>query len=231
MNSTSTQVAPNSHLEPIGTKLRNRRRELGLTLQEIADGANLSVGFISQLERGITSPSLSSLAAIAKVLNSEIADFLVVPGGDSSLTRSNKRETYTLNEDSLIYERLTSKFPGHVLSGVIMIEQPGHRSPPIRHEGEEFYYVLKGSITCEIGGKRTVLGPGDSIHFNSNRLHSTWNHTLEAASILVICTMEIFGDTENDQHELSSSSGKSGRDERNHSTLTKQGGKEDAKNK
>lgn len=201
MNSVSAQVAFSSNLEPIGTKVRNRRRELGLTLQEIADGANLSVGFISQLERDLTSPSLSSLAAIAQVLKAEIADFLVVPGGDSSLTRSNKREPYTLNEGSLIYERLTSKFPGHVLSGVIMKEEPGHRSPPMRHEGEEFFFVLEGSITCEIGGERTVLEPGDSIHFNSNELHSTWNHTLETASILVICTMEIFGDTDNDKSE------------------------------
>ncbi len=214
MNSISAQVVLNSNLEPIGTKVRNRRRELGLTLQEIADGANLSVGFISQLERDLTSPSLSSLAAIARVLEAEIADFLVVPGGDSSLTRSNKREPYTLNEGSLIYERLTSKFPGHVLSGVIMKEEPGHRSPPMRHEGEEFFFVLEGSITCEIGGDRTVLGPGDSIHFNSNELHSTWNHTLETASILVICTMDIFGDTDHNKSEPNNGSkGETRRDE------------------
>ena len=214
MNTSAAQVAPNHNLEPIGTKIRNRRRELGLTLQEIADAANLSVGFISQLERDLTSPSLSSLAAIARALRTEIAEFLVVPGGDSSLTRSNNRETYAFNEGSLIYERLTSKFPGHILRGVIVKEKPGHRSPPMRHEGEEFYYVLEGSITCEIEGERTVLGPGDSIHFNSNDLHSTWNHTLETASILTICTMEIFGDSQNDQSGSESDPlGKSGRNE------------------
>ncbi|MDE2739247.1 MAG: cupin domain-containing protein [Paracoccaceae bacterium] len=195
MASTSEQTKPGHNLEPIGIKVRNRRRELGLTLQELADETNLSVGFISQLERDLTSPSLSSLATIARTLKAEIADFLVVPGGESSLTRSDKREPYTINEGSLIYERLTSRFPGHKLSGVIMKEEPGHRSPPMRHEGEEFFYVLEGSITCEVGGKRTILKEGDSIHFNSNELHSTWNHTLQTASILVICTMEIFGDT------------------------------------
>ena len=212
MSSVSAQTVQDSNLEPIGTKIRNRRRELGLTLQEIADGANLSVGFISQLERDLTAPSLSSLAAIARVLKSEIADFLVVPGGDSSLTRSNKREAYTLNEGSLIYERLTSKFPGHLLSGVIMKKEPGHKIPPMRHEGEELFFVLEGSITCEIGGERTVLGSGDSIHFNSNELHSSWNHTLETAKILSICTMDIFGDTEHNHFGPNAGSkGKSGR--------------------
>lgn len=213
MGSTSAQMAQEHNLEPIGIKVRDRRRELGLTLQEIADATNLSVGFISQLERDLTAPSLSSLATIARVLKAEIADFLVVPGGDSSLTRLNKREPYTLNQGSLIYERLTSKFPGHVLSGVIMKEEPGHRSPPMCHEGEEFFFVLEGSITCEVGGEKTVLTQGDSIHFNSNEMHSTWNHTLETASILVICTMDIFGDTDSTQIELLGSKREKGRNE------------------
>ena len=54
--------------DPLGTRLRDRRQSLGLTLKEVADQAGLSVGFISQIERGITIPSLTSLINVCRVL-------------------------------------------------------------------------------------------------------------------------------------------------------------------
>ena len=93
-------------LEPIGSKLRQKRLELGLTLQDVADGASLSVGFISQLERDLTWPSLSSLAAISQVLQVNINDLLAMPGGTSAATRSGKRRTYPLESRDFAYERI-----------------------------------------------------------------------------------------------------------------------------
>ncbi len=195
--STNTaRIEPECEFEPIGTKIRDRRQALGMTLQDIAEQASLSVGFISQLERDLTSPSLSSLVAITKALKSEIGDFLVMPDGDSSLTRSRSRPAYTISENSVIYERLTTRFSGHILNGVIVNEPPGYRHEPSQHEGEELFYVLKGAITVEVAGERTILEEGDSIHFSSEKLHSTWNHTTETARMLVIITMDLFGDSE-----------------------------------
>ena len=191
--SQAQQVA-NEPLETLGSNLRNRRRELGLTLQDVADGAKLTAGFISQLERNLTAPSISSLAAIARVLKSDMADFFVMPGGDSPTTRAEERRNYTLDETRTKYERISAGFEGHVLNGVIVHEQPGYRSEAIRHEGEELFYVLNGSITVELDGKAIVLKAGDSIHFNSDQRHSTWNHTSEVASILIVVTMDIFGE-------------------------------------
>ena len=182
-------------LETLGSNLRNRRQALGLTLQDVADGANLTAGFISQLERNLTSPSISSLAAIARVLQSDLAEFFTIPGSDSLTTRASQRKNYTLDETRTRYERISSSFRGHVLNAVIVHEQPGYRSEAIRHEGEELFYVLTGSITVELDGKAVVLKAGDSIHFDSNEQHSTWNHTSEVASILMVVTMDVFGDT------------------------------------
>ena len=193
-NKAQARQVPNEPLETLGSNLRNRRRELGLTLQDVADGAKLTAGFISQLERNLTAPSLSSLAAIARVLKSDLADFFVVPGGDSLTTRAEERRNYTLDETRSKYERISSGFDGHVMNGVIVHEQPGYRSEAIRHEGEELFYVLRGSITVELDSRAIVLKAGDSIHFSSDQRHSTWNHTSEVASILIVVTMDIFGE-------------------------------------
>lgn len=180
--------------DPLGQRLRARRRELSLTLKEVADAAGLSVGFISQVERGLTVPSLSSLASIAGVLGSHVTTFLAQPEGKTPHTRHNERPVYAVDKAALSYERLSTTFPGSVLNSVIVHEPPGYRSEPIQHVGEEMFFVLQGAITIEVENETTVLEAGDSIHFASMRRHSSWNHTAEPATILHVCTMDVFGD-------------------------------------
>ena len=88
--------APSNFSEQeLGTKIRERRRELGLTMQFVADQAGLSIGFISQVETGHSSPSLSSLAAISKVLQMPVAHFLEQPPeGDQPVTRRATRQSF-----------------------------------------------------------------------------------------------------------------------------------------
>lgn len=179
---------------PLGMRLRHRRRELGLTLKEVAHGAGLSVGFISQIERGITSPSLSSLVAVSHVLKVDVGEFLSQPRGDEPLTRHDRRTVYAISENSVTYERVSTAFPGNLLRSVIIHEPPGHRSEPIAHEGEEMMFVLEGAITVEINGERNILEANDSIHFRSSRIHSTWNHTDRWATVLWVGTMDVFGE-------------------------------------
>ena len=179
---------------PLGARLRERRQELRLTLKEVADAAGLSVGFISQIERGITTPSLSSLVGVSRVLKMHVSEFLAQPRGAAPLTRRSERPHYAVGGNSLTYERLSASFPGNVLRSVIIHEPPGHRSEPIAHEGEEIFFILEGSLTVEVEGERVVLNVGDSIHFPSTRTHSTWNHTSSPTDILHTCTMDVFGD-------------------------------------
>jgi transcriptional regulator with XRE-family HTH domain len=189
-----SQQAVGTDYEPLATRLRTRRQALGLTLKEVADRAGLSVGFISQIERGITTPSLSSLVAVARVLGVHVSDFLSQPKVTAPTTRHDERPHYAIGGSSFTYERLSSTFPGNVLRSVIIHEPPGYRSEPITHEGEEIFFILDGSITVEVEGDRFVLQTGDSIHFPSTRTHSTWNHTEWSATILHTCTMDVFGD-------------------------------------
>lgn len=182
----------------LGEKLRKRRKLRKLTMQRVADEAGLSVGFISQVERNLTVPSLSSLASIARVLGAHISTFLDQPGSDSDTTRHDSRISYTTGNKGLSYERLSASFAGSTLRSVLVHEKPGSRGEPISHEGEELMLVLKGQLTVELDGSRTLLNEGDSIHFDSRRTHSTWNHTSEVTTIIWCGTMDIFGEGEPD---------------------------------
>ncbi|MCY4542669.1 MAG: XRE family transcriptional regulator [Rhodobacteraceae bacterium] len=177
----------------LAANIRSRRQELGLTLQDVADVTNLSVGFISQVERNLTSPSLSSLAALSRTLGTRTADLFEVSDSGSSTTRSGHRPAYRLEENGISYERVSTGFPGNVLNAVIANMQPGYRSEEISHEGEELFYVIRGSLTVELDGNASVLKTGDTIHFHSGCRHSAWNHTSQAATVLITCTMELFG--------------------------------------
>lgn len=177
-----------------------------MSMQTVADAAGLSVGFISQVERGLTPPSLSSLVGIAEVLQTPISDFLSQPTAQGT-TRGDGRVQYSVDANGVRYERLSSSFPGSLLYSVIVHEPPGHRGEPISHRGEEMFFVLKGEVTVEIEGQIEVLKTGDSKHFDSTRVHSTWNHTDEPISILWAGTMDIFGDAPSPIHNSASVNG------------------------
>lgn len=184
----------------LGSRLRARRKALGLTMQQVADAAGLTVGFISQIERGLASPSLSSLTNVARVLDMDAGTLFAQPPSTGEITMAGQRPVYGLDPSNMSYERISSAFPGHTLRGVLIHEAPGHRSEPIRHEGEEMFYILQGALTVEIDSQRNVLKAGDSIHFASTRVHSSWNHTDLPTTILHVCTMDVFGDSPRADH-------------------------------
>jgi len=185
----------------LGEALRTRRKELGLTMQIVADSAGLSVGFISQVERGITAPSLASLVSLAEVLKTDISSFLQQPPKAGQTTRKSSRDAYSVVGADVSYERLSTTFEGSQLHSVIVHEPPGHRAEPISHRGEEMFYIIDGEITVEIDGDVEILRKGDSIHFNSRRVHSIWNHSAQTSSILWCGTMDVFGDAPAPMHK------------------------------
>ena len=145
MEKTYTIIQEDSE-NTLGEKLRLRRKELKLSMKEVAISCGLSIGFISQVERGLTSPSLTSLTSIANFLKSDVSNFLSQPKSKSSITRHQERDVYTINKNGLQYERLSDSFPGQTLNSVIIHELPGHRTESVSHEGEEFFYILEGAI-------------------------------------------------------------------------------------
>ena len=200
MNQVKPDAAPvtaEPALAPLGERLRVRRKQLKLTLQDVADKAGFSVGFISQIERGITVPSLVSLVGVCRALDLEIGSFFQQPKNESPVTRHDNRLVYGLGQAgqaAVSYERLSASFPGNVLRSTLIHEPPGYRSEPMSHEGEEIFFIVSGALTIEIDGDRMILEAGDTVHFPSTRTHTTWNHTTEPTTIFHTCTMDVFGD-------------------------------------
>jgi len=192
-NSESTSIN-------LGKSLRAKRKKLGLTMQCVADAAGLSVGFISQVERGITTPSLGSLTTLAKVLQTDTRDFLNPP---ELVQTDHLRSSETNFSDStnIAYERLSTKFAGSTLHSVIINEPPGFRHEPTSHNGEELFFVVQGELTVELEGDKKILCEGESVHFNSQRVHSVWNHSTKNASIMWCGTTDIFAESASPIHK------------------------------
>ena len=197
-DSHQTPAAANADARPdasLGARLRARRKAQRLTLHQVADAAGLSIGFISQVERDLAAPSLSSLAAIAAALSAPVGAFLHAPAPEAGgLTHAAARMPFHVTTGGAGYERLSTRFPGSTLRALLVHQPPGPRPEPMRHPGEELFLILSGALSVELEGVSSLLARGDSIHFDSRRQHSVWNHTTAPATMLWCGTMDLFDD-------------------------------------
>ena len=165
-------------------------------MQDVAERAHLSIGFISQVERGLATPSLSSLINLASVLKLSVSHFLNedAQGGGAEPQGS----TFSIGGGAIRYRRVGEAGPGCRLNSLLMLVPPGYRSEPIEHEGEEMLFVLKGTIVVCVDGRETTIGPGEAAHHASDRRHSIHNPTGEDAEVLWVGTLQLFNGVAND---------------------------------
>ena len=176
----------------VGALVRARRRQLHLTLQQLGDAANVSVGYLSQLERDLATPSLGTLAQVARALDVGVDYFIATPRPSDALTRAGEREKFSVDGSSISYERIGAEFPGNVLSSFILTVPAGYRSETVHHEGEEILFVLDGAITQRVDDDEMRMTAGDSLHFRGNRPHSWSNDTGKPARLLWVGTLTMF---------------------------------------
>jgi transcriptional regulator with XRE-family HTH domain len=180
----------------LGVRLRARRKAIGKTMQQVADDSNLSVGFISQIERGISSPSLASLFNVAKALDASVDMFVSEPPErhHSVVTRSGQRPIFEVGQKARFYEFLERGFPAAKLNACLSHVPPGYRSEVMRHEGEEFVYLVAGQMLYEVDGAEYRLGIGDTLHFDSSKPHRGTNIGEDMAIELWVGTMRLFAE-------------------------------------
>jgi transcriptional regulator with XRE-family HTH domain len=176
----------------VGALIRARRRQLGMTLQEICDAAGISLGYLSQVERDQATPSLGTLAQIARSLDVGMDYFIATPSVENALTRAAEREKFSVDGSSILYERIATDFAGNVLSSFVLNIPPGYRSETVSHEGEEILYVLEGTIKQRLDDEEITMTAGDSLHFRGNRPHAWWNESEKPARLLWTGTLPLF---------------------------------------
>lgn len=156
----------------IGQKLKELRVAKGLTQEELADRAELSKGFISQLERDITSPSIATLMDILQCLGTTINDFFSEEPEEQVVFHY---EDYFEKKDSelkSLTEWIIPNAQKNMMEPIRLTLEPGgltYRDVP--HEGEEFGYILKGSVKIHIGNKVYTAKRGESFYLTPHSEH------------------------------------------------------------
>jgi transcriptional regulator with XRE-family HTH domain len=187
----------------LGRAIRAMRVERSLTLKTVARIAGVSQSLISQVERGLASPSISTLRRIASALDVPIAALFIGNGGASDgesdsagrrlVVRRNERKGLHVARSKVVYELLTPDLNRKV--EFIWIEyEPGAvtHPDPMSHPGEENAVCLEGSVVVIIEGQEFVLNEGDSISFESGRPHQVENRSNERAVLVSAITPPAF---------------------------------------
>jgi transcriptional regulator with XRE-family HTH domain len=180
--------------ESLGARLRARRKAIGKTMQQVAEEANLTIGFISQIERGISSPSLASLYNVAKALDASVDMFVsqAPARSHSVVTHAGERPTFKVDGTSRYYEFLERGFADAKLNACLSHVPPGHASEMMSHEGEDFVYLVSGTMLYEVDGVQYDLKAGDTLHFDSRKPHRGTNVGTDPAIELWVGTMRLF---------------------------------------
>jgi transcriptional regulator with XRE-family HTH domain len=167
-------------LTGLGDRLRRLRAERHMTLSALSTRSQISVGMLSHIERGKTSPSLKTLDRLRIALGVPLASFFDTDAGQSQeravVTRVHQRSTLQFSESGLTKELLSP--PGHrELEMLILSILPGGSSgaDPWRRVGEKCGMVLEGRFELQVGEQRYVLDVGDSFQFDSAQPHRFTN--------------------------------------------------------
>jgi transcriptional regulator with XRE-family HTH domain len=175
----------------VGLRLRRLRKARGLSLRELADASRLSIGFVSQIERGLSSPSLRTLTRLADSLAVGIGELFSEDGnakdGDRLVVaRPSDQPTVDLAASGIVKRWITPFERVPRLDIYILELETGAASgdQPYIHEGEEAGLILEGGIELFLEGRRHVLAEGDSFRFASDRPHRFVNAGTRPARVL-----------------------------------------------
>jgi len=177
----------------IGEGIRRERLRRGLTLAQLATQVNLTVSAVSQIERGASDPSISSLRRISQAFDVPMFQFLVGTLPREIVVRRDRRTRMTFPDRSLEYELVSADTSGEFEVLSLTIAPGGSTGPaPNRHASEECSVVLRGAVVAEVSGQRYDLEAGDSIKIHRALPHRFLNTSETEAEILIIISPPTF---------------------------------------
>ena len=175
----------------IGKKLKQLRIQKGLTLEELASRSELTKGFLSQVERDLTSPSIATLTDILEALGSSLSEFF----------REEKEEQLVFGEKDFFVDE-KERYSVHWIVPntqknamepiLLLLPQNGESFEVDPHSGEEFGYVLEGSIVLMTGEERHTVRRGETFYLSGKTAHYLKNEKKTTAKVLWISTPPLF---------------------------------------
>ncbi len=170
----------------IGSKVRKLRLAKGYTQEELAERCDLSRSFISQLESDSVSPSVETLDRILKVLGTNLKNFFSDEPRKILFKKSERVPVYDLPE-GVKMQILMGEIEDKEIDAKIVELEPGKQTEPEEaHEGDEFGYVLQGSVKLHLDEKKYSAKEGDCFYYPANCVHYLSNESEKKVRVLWI---------------------------------------------
>lgn len=175
----------------VSKRIKKKRTEKQLTLQELADKSGVTKGLISQIENGRTIPSLPVLFNIIQSLEIGVSDFFTKLNLSEPMVVVQRKEDYESfekeNTTGFIYKRVfTRNLKESTVDFVLLEIQPEAQRQVVSTEAFEYKYILKGEIEYLINGQIYNLKEGDSLFFDGRLPHVPKNRTTENCTMLIL---------------------------------------------
>ena len=180
----------------ITRKLRALRKECDISLSELADRTGLTKGYLSRIENSENPPPISTLGKIASALGADITDLfpkVEAPAPNPELVISRKQEgaytncrgtSYGYNYQNLALEKIGKNMEPFIVT--VGFDHPVNIQTDFCHQGEEFLYVLEGTMEFFFRGRSYVLEAGDSVYFDADIPHSGRSIGDKNAKLLIV---------------------------------------------
>ena len=164
----------------IGSKVKRLRQANGLTLEELANRSELTKGFLSQLERDLTSPSVATLEDILEALGTNLQEFF-----------SEKEAEQLVFKQDDFFENIQDDYK---ISYIIPNAQKKDKQSMIiaPHEGQEFGYVVQGRVKLIYGDNEFVLKKGETFYLKGLVSHYLFNPGETKAKVIWVSTPPLF---------------------------------------
>lgn len=177
----------------IGEKIKRLRIQNSLTQEELADRCELTKGFISQVERDLTSPSIATLADILEGLGTNLKDFFNEIE-DDKIVFSKEDAFVSENEDyKYVLQWIIPNAQKNIMEPILIeLEAKGRTKEDSPHEGEEFGYVMTGMIFIHIGSEKHKVRKGESFYYKANANHYISNAGKTKATVLWVSSPPSF---------------------------------------
>ena len=187
------QTSVGDPLATLARRLRDLRRSRQLAMKELAQQAGVSIGLLSQLERGTGNPSYLTLAKLAGSLGVPVNYFFDADGSaDPYLVRRQDRKRLVPARRDAIFELVTPNLRGQLEVLWIELDPGGEEPNPYQHDGEECVLVVAGSVRYHLGDRIYDLRAGDSVTFPGTMPHWAVNRGKRPATLVVAITPPSF---------------------------------------
>ncbi len=176
---------PSPSMEPhlIGAKIRSTRRSQGMTIEQIAESTGLTKGFISRVERDVTSPSVSSLLTICQVLSLPIGSLFESP--EREVIELDKAPRINMGGSGAIERLVTPRSESRVqvLRSTLDPNSSGGEALYTINCDAEVLHVITGEVIVHFPNEDVKLIAGDTLTFNGKEPHSWSNTSVEASEV------------------------------------------------